>query len=111
MNLELYGIIGFRHLRRIFIYQPETVKVKIRLGDLVYNFYMLNSKISQMTVKLECKDYGFDCKFVCEGQKNLSLIEQLRTHFQEEHGIEYSKDVVVQMLINRGHSRESIIEE
>lgn len=62
-------------------------------------------------VKLECKDYGFECKFVCEGQKNLALIEQLRTHFHDEHGIDYSKEVVIQMLINRGHSRDSIILE
>ncbi len=62
-----------------------------------------------MIIKLECKDYGFECEFVCEGPKNLALLEQLRTHFQDEHGIDYSKEVVIQMLVNRGHSRESIL--
>lgn len=64
-----------------------------------------------MTIKLECSDYGFECNFVLEGKKSLTLIEKLREHFEKEHGIDYSTDVVIQMIINRGHSRNSIINE
>lgn len=64
-----------------------------------------------MTIKLECSDYGFECNFVLEGKKSLTLIEKLREHFEKEHGIDYSTDVVIQMIINRGHSRNSIIKE
>lgn len=64
-----------------------------------------------MTIRLSCKDYGFECEFVLEGKKSLSLIEKLREHFDEEHGIDYSTDAVIQMIVNRGHSRESIRNE
>lgn len=64
-----------------------------------------------MTIKLECSDYGFECNFVLEGKKSLALIEKLREHFEKEHGIDYSTDVVIQMIINRGHSRNSIVNE
>lgn len=61
-----------------------------------------------MAIKLACGDYGFECSFELEGENSLSLIEKLRDHFEQEHGIEYSVDAVIQMLINRGYSRESI---
>ena len=64
-----------------------------------------------MTIKLACSDYGFVCDFVLDGKKSLSLIEKLREHFEEEHGIEYSTDAVIQMIVNKGHSRESIVDE
>ena len=64
-----------------------------------------------MTIKLACSDYGFVCDFVLDGKKSLSLIEKLREHFEEEHGIEYSTDAVIQMIVNKGHSRESITDE
>lgn len=64
-----------------------------------------------MTIKLECRDYGFECDFVLNGRKSLSLIEQLREHFETEHGIDYSTDAVIQMIVNRGHSRDSIRNE
>ena len=64
-----------------------------------------------MTIKLSCSDYGFECDFVLDGKKSLTLIEKLREHFEEAHGIEYSTDAVIQMIMNRGHSRESILKE
>lgn len=64
-----------------------------------------------MTIKLVCNDYGFDCGFVLEGQKSLSLIKQLREHFENEHGIDYSMDAMIQMIVNKGHSRDSIRNE
>ena len=64
-----------------------------------------------MTLKLECKDYGFECDFILEGKKSLSLIEQLRSHFDDEHGIDYSTDAVIQMIVNRGIPRNSIAKD
>ncbi len=64
-----------------------------------------------MTIKLVCSDYGFECGFVLEGKKSLSLIKKLRDHFEQEHGIDYSVDAVIQMLINKGHTRDSIRNE
>ena len=62
-------------------------------------------------IKLECNDYGFECDFAVEGKKSISTLEQLRQHFEEEHGIEYSQEFVIQMVINKGHARESIVNE
>ncbi len=61
-----------------------------------------------MTLKLRCGEYGFECDFSIEGEKSLELLEKLRAHFEEEHGIEYPIDAVIQMIVNRGHSLESI---
>lgn len=64
-----------------------------------------------MTIKLICGEYGFECDFVLEGKKSLSLIQKLRDHMEAEHGIEYSVDAVIQMIVNKGHSRDSIRNE
>ena len=61
-----------------------------------------------MTLKLRCDDYGFECEFILDGEKTVGLIEELRNHFEEEHGIDYTIEVVTQMIQNRGHSLESI---
>jgi predicted small metal-binding protein len=61
-----------------------------------------------MTLKLRCNEYGFECDFSLEGEKNIKLLEKLKTHFEEEHGIEYPIDAVIQMIVNRGHSLDSI---
>jgi predicted small metal-binding protein len=61
-----------------------------------------------MTLKLRCDEYGFECDFSLEGEKSLELLEKLRTHFEEAHGIEYPIDAVIQMIVNRGHSLDSI---
>jgi len=64
-----------------------------------------------MTLKLRCQDYGFECDFVLDGAKNFALLEKLREHFAEEHGIEYKSEAITQMIVNRGHSLESIRKE
>lgn len=61
-----------------------------------------------MTLKLRCVEYGFECDFSLEGEKSLELLEKLRIHFEEEHGIEYPIDAIIQMIVNRGHSLDSI---
>ncbi len=61
-----------------------------------------------MTLKIRCEDYGFECEFVIDEEKTLGLIEKLRNHFEEEHGIDYTIEAVTQMITNRGHSLESI---
>lgn len=61
-----------------------------------------------MSIKVACKDYGFDCEYVTEDKSGSKLIEQLRSHFENEHGIDYSSEFLIQMIVNKGHSRESI---
>ena len=61
-----------------------------------------------MSIILECKDYGFECSFKLDEEPSLSLIEELRNHFESEHNIDYPIDAVIQMVTNKGHSLESI---
>lgn len=61
-----------------------------------------------MTIKVACRDYGFECEYVTEGKNGSKLIERLRSHFEDEHGIDYSSEFLIQMIVNKGHSRESI---
>jgi len=52
-----------------------------------------------MTV-FKCSDYGFECDFKSEGEVE-QVIEEFRIHTEEEHGIEYSKEVIMQMLLRK----------
>ncbi len=61
-----------------------------------------------MTIKLRCDDYGFECEFALDEEKTIGLIQKLRDHFEEEHGIDHTIEAVTQMITNRGHSLESI---
>ena len=61
-----------------------------------------------MNLKLRCEDYGFECDFILDEEKSVALIEKLRMHFEEAHGIDYTMEAVTQMITNRGHSLESI---
>jgi predicted small metal-binding protein len=61
-----------------------------------------------MTIRFVCSDYGFECGFVLEGTKSTSLIKKIQDHFETEHGIEYPIDAIIQMLVNKGYSKDSI---
>ena len=61
-----------------------------------------------MTLKLRCEDYGFECEYILDEEKNLEMIKKFRNHFEEEHGIDYTIEAVINMITNRGHSLESI---
>ncbi len=64
-----------------------------------------------MTIELICSDYGFECGFKLEGEKSISLLKKIRDHFEHEHGIDYSVDAIIQMIVNKGHTRDSIRNE
>jgi predicted small metal-binding protein len=50
--------------------------------------------------KLKCGDYGFECDFVAEGEME-EVIQNFRKHTDEEHGIDYSKEAVMQFLLRK----------
>lgn len=50
--------------------------------------------------KLKCMDYGFECNFVAEGEIE-QVIENFRNHTNEEHGIDYSKEAIMQFLLRK----------
>jgi len=47
-----------------------------------------------------CQDYGFECNFIVEGEVE-NVIELFGKHTDEEHGIEYSKEVLMQMILRK----------
>ena len=50
--------------------------------------------------ELKCKDYGFECDFVSEGETE-KVIEDFRTHMEEVHGIDYSVEAVKHFLARK----------
>ena len=51
-------------------------------------------------VKLTCTDYGFDCDFMLEGEPS-EIIEKFAKHTLDEHGIEYSKEAIMQFVLRK----------
>jgi predicted small metal-binding protein len=56
--------------------------------------------VNQGMAKLKCNDYGFECDFVAEGEME-DVIDKFRTHTDDEHGIDYSKEAVMQFLLRK----------
>ena len=50
--------------------------------------------------KIMCRDYGFECDFVAEGETE-KVIEDFRNHAENEHWIDYTVEAVKQILIRK----------
>ncbi len=50
--------------------------------------------------KLKCSDYGFECEFVAEGESE-KVIAEFGKHTLDEHGIEYSKEALMQFILRK----------
>ena len=87
--------------------QIGSGKNRLDLNRYLYVFY----HGSTVTIKLECNDYGFECDFVPHGENNRDLIRELREHFEAVHDIDYTDNAVIQMVMNRGYSWDSINEK
>ena len=61
----------------------------------MFNFYRV------IVPKLVCRDYGFDCEFVAENGDNSLVITDFGKHMDEVHGIEYTKDVLMQIILRK----------
>ena len=55
---------------------------------------------SQNMAKLKCSDYGFECDFASEGEIE-DVIEVFGKHTDEEHGIDYSKEALMQFILRQ----------
>ena len=51
-------------------------------------------------VKLSCSHYGYDCDFVADGETD-DVISKFGDHTFHEHGIEYSKEALMQIVMRR----------
>ena len=52
--------------------------------------------------KLRCRDYGFECDFISEGEDVSKVIDEYGQHSADEHGIEYSKESLMQFILRQG---------
>ena len=50
-------------------------------------------------------DCGFECDFVAYGDNIEDVIGEFRRHTEEEHGIDYSKDAIMQYLLRESARR------
>ncbi|WP_423839146.1 DUF1059 domain-containing protein [Undibacterium luofuense] len=53
-------------------------------------------------IKLVCRDYGFECEFVASGNDVKQVVDDFGRHSAEEHGIEYSKEALMQFIMRKG---------
>ena len=51
---------------------------------------------------LRCIDYGFECDFVSEGDIEF-VIEEFGKHSEEEHGIDYSKESLMHIILRKNN--------
>jgi predicted small metal-binding protein len=54
--------------------------------------------------KLCCVDYGFECAFAAESDNASEMIERFAKHTSDQHGIEYSKEVLMQFMLRKDSS-------
>jgi len=51
--------------------------------------------------RLRCSDYGYECSFIAESADATKVIEEFGKHTAKEHGIEYSKEALMQFLMRQ----------
>ena len=49
---------------------------------------------------VSCRDYGFDCDFVAEGELE-EIATEFGKHSSDEHGIEYSIETITTFILNK----------
>ena len=50
---------------------------------------------------LVCADYGYECDFEVKGDDS-KVISEFRKHTLEEHGIDYSEEVLKRWVLSNG---------
>ena len=57
--------------------------------------------LTVLMAKLCCVDYGFECAFAAESDDVAEMIDHFAKHTAEQHGIEYSKEVLMQFMLRK----------
>ena len=52
---------------------------------------------------LRCIDYGYECDFSSEGEIE-QVIQEFAKHTEEEHGIEYQREALMQFILRKTQS-------
>ena len=69
--------------------------------DVLANVIIVPQREWCNVAKLVCKNYGFECDFIAEGTDVSEVIERFGKHTLDEHGIEYSKESLMQFIIRQ----------
>ena len=57
-----------------------------------------------LMAKLCCVDYGFECAFAAESDDVSKMIDDFAKHTSDQHGIEYSKEVLMRFMLRKSSS-------
>lgn len=68
--------------------------------EKISNLLHMTTKTFCTMVRLRCHDYGFECGFISEGEIE-KVLEEFRNHTEDEHGIDYSKEVLMQFILRK----------
>ena len=63
-----------------------------------------------MTIKLACSDYGFECDYEIEGAVEKVIFDYWE-HMNNEHGIEYSKESILESIKRKNTIIQKSIEK
>ena len=53
------------------------------------------------SIRLACKDYGFECSFEIGGNDPKRVMAQFQKHSLQHHHIEYSEGAMLQLVIQK----------
>jgi predicted small metal-binding protein len=56
--------------------------------------------LGQIMATISCRDYGFNCDFVAEGELE-EIASKFGKHSSDEHGIEYSIETITKFILNK----------
>ena len=51
--------------------------------------------------ELACKNYGFDCNFITNGEEVGKVIKEFRNHTIQEHYIDYPEGVLMKFILSK----------
>ncbi len=52
-------------------------------------------------IEFICHDYGFECDFKAKEENAVEAIDQFGKHTLDEHGIEYTKEALMQFILRK----------
>ena len=77
-------------------------------GKYYKHFVIRLSSFVLLMAKLCCVDYGFECAFAAESDDASKMIDDFAKHTSDQHGIEYSKEVLMQFMLRKGDSTSEL---
>ena len=77
-------------------------------GKYYKHFVISLSSFVLLMAKLCCVDYGFECAFAAESDDASKMIDDFAKHTSDQHGIEYSKEVLMRFMLRKSNSTSEL---